>query len=245
MDSFITKNIILFLILFFLFNYLKELNENFKNNNLFKKYNNFLIKYLHKDPNIVLIKKFLTEEECNYIIKIGKPYIKRSEVCGSNGSLPNKNRTSMTAHIGKKFITKTKKDKVLMNVLKKASQFSKKPVKNIEHIQLVKYVKGQFFKPHYDYLDRNISYYKDNIEKNGQRQFTFFVYLTDIPNNVGGTTYFPKLKKHFRCNKGDSLFWSNMVNGKDDDRLLHGGTELLKGEKYGLNIWVREKEYLY
>ena len=30
--------------------------------------------------------------------------------------------------------------------------------------------------------------------KNGQRKYTFFVYLTDVPKNAGGTTYFPRLK---------------------------------------------------
>ena len=43
--------------------------------------------------------------------------------------------------------------------------------------------------------------YRENVERNGQRKYTFFVYLTDVPKNVGGTTYFPKLKKHFTKTK--------------------------------------------
>jgi prolyl 4-hydroxylase len=255
---FILKIVIIILIICLVFFFIKKNKEFFKNsinknsinknsinkNSIQKTEDNKKIKLLYKNPDILLIKKFLTDEECDYIIKLGNPHIKKSEVCGSYGSMPNKNRTSMTAHIGKKYITKNKKDNVLLGVLKKTSLFSKKPIKNIEHIQLVRYEKGQFFKPHYDYLDRKIPFYKENIERNGQREFTFFVYLTDVPEGIGGTTYFPKLNKHFKCNKGDSLFWSNMKDGKDDPRVLHGGTELLKGIKYGLNIWVREKEYL-
>ena len=75
-----------------------------------------------------------------------------------------------------------------------------------------------------------------------------FLFIYQVAEGNGGTTYFPKINKHFKCSKGDALFWSNMKDGinglEDDDRMLHGGTELLKGSKYGLNIWVREKEYL-
>ena len=162
--------IILIIILFFL------IKNKTKNSEFFT--NNSKINYLYKNPDIILIKNFLTEKECNYIIKLGEPHIKRSEVCGNAGSSANKSRTSMTAHIGKKFVTKKHKDAILMNVMNKASKFCKKPFKNIEHIQLVRYFKGQFFKPHYDYLDRNIPYYNKNIKRNGQRQFTFFVYLS-------------------------------------------------------------------
>ena len=228
--------IIIIIILFLVFLLFKN-REYFLNKNL-------ETDLLFKNPDIKLIKNFLSIDECDYIIKLGDPYIKRSEVCGKSGSTPNKNRTSMTSHIGKKFVTDKKKDKVLWNVMLRASEYCKKPVENIEHIQLVKYTKGQFFKPHYDYLDRNIPHYKDNIDKNGQREFTFFVYLTNVPKNVGGTTYFPRINKHFMCKKGDSLFWSNMKDGKEDTLVLHGGTELLEGIKYGLNIWVREKEYI-
>ena len=203
----------------------------------------FQTKILHRNPDIILIENFLTEEECDYIIKLGEPHIKKSEVCGKNGSRPDKSRTSMTAHIGKKFLRGDNPDKVLLNVLDKASEYGGLPAKNIEPIQLVRYEPGQYFKPHYDYLDKNLPIYKNNIEKNGQRQLTFFVYLTDVDKDAGGKTYFPKLNKHFTANKGGAIFWSNMIDGKEDPRTLHSGTELKKGVKYGLNIWVRNKEY--
>jgi prolyl 4-hydroxylase len=224
----------------------KSLKENFINHlnpiSVLKQNTKEII--LHKNPDIILIKNFLSNEECDHIIKIGDPHVKKSEVCGYGGSRPDKNRTSMTAHIGKKFITKDKKDPILVNVLKKASNYGKLPEENIEPIQLVRYTPGQYFKPHYDYLDRKITMYKENIAKNGQRELTFFVYLNDVPDELGGKTAFPKLNKEFKGSKGDAVFWRNMVNGEDDKRMLHSGTELKKGIKYGLNIWVREKKYI-
>ena len=219
-----------------------ETFSSLNNNQLYR--NNYKIEILNNDPEIILIKNFLTHEECNHIINIGNPHIKKSEVCGKSGSRHDKNRTSMTAHIGKKFLSKDKKDKVLLNVLKKAELYGGLPNENIEPIQLVRYTPGQYFKPHFDFLDRRIDMYKENIEKNGQREQTFFVYLNDVPDNCGGYTHFPKLHKNFKGNKGDAIFWKNVVNGEEDRRTLHSGTELLKGIKYGLNIWVREKKYI-
>jgi prolyl 4-hydroxylase len=255
--------IIIFLIVIFLIirylnisEYGKNLelfNNNNNNNNLVEtslqfsridNKDNFNLKKLYDEPQIILIDNFLTPEECDYIIKIGEPHVKESEVCGRNGSRPDKSRTSWTAHIGKKFINNDKKDPILMNVLEKSARFSKKEVKNIEPIQLVRYTPGQFFKSHYDYLDTRLPVYKKNVEKNGQREITLFVYLNDVPDGVGGQTQFTKLNKVFKAKKGQAIFWHNVKDGKVDTDTLHSGTELTKGIKYGLNIWIRDKEYL-
>ncbi len=215
-----------------------------KNTELFTNNQKISFQVLHNKPRILLLKNFLSHEECDHIIKIGNPHIKKSEVCGKNGSRPDKSRTSMTAHIGKKFLGGPNPDKVLINVLQKSEDYCGLSKKNIEPIQLVRYEPGQYFKPHYDYLDSKNDLYKKNIEKNGQRKYTFFVYLTDVPDGIGGETYFPKIEKYFKGSKGDAIFWDNILpNGEEDKMTLHSGTELLKGKKYGLNIWVRNKEY--
>ena len=204
----------------------------------------FKLTKLHDDPQIILIDNFLTNEECEHIINIGDPLVKQSEVCGRNGSKLDKSRTSWTAHIGKKFINKDNKDPILMKVLEKSAKFGKREVKNIEPIQLVRYKPGQYFKSHYDYLDTRLPVYKKNVEKNGQREITLFVYLNDVPDGVGGQTQFTKLNKVFKAKKGQAIFWHNVKDGKVDTDTLHSGTELTKGIKYGLNIWIRDKEYL-
>ena len=240
--------ILVCIILFLILKYIKFEKEFFTNdiadvslsiNNI----DNFGIKKLNKEPEILLIDNFLTKEECDHIIKVGNPLVRKSEVCGRNGSRPDKSRTSWTAHIGKQLITKNKKDKVLMNIYEKAAKFCNRSSKNIEPIQLVRYTPGQFFKSHYDYLDTRNSIYKRNVEKNGQREVTFFVYLNDVPDGVGGETHFKKINKTFKGKKGQAIFWYNSKNGKVDPLTLHSGTEIKKGTKYGLNIWVRDKEY--
>ena len=222
----------------------KNSNIESFNNKEIKNRNDFEVEKLHSKPDIFLIKNFLTEEECDHIIKIGDPYIKPSEVCGQGGSKTHKSRTSMTAHIGKHFLRGNNKDKVLLRVLEKSSIYGGLPTENIEPIQLVRYQPGQYFNKHYDFLDRNNPLYRKNIEKNGQRQQTFFVYLNDVPDKLGGKTHFPRIGKTFQAKKGQAIFWNNMIDGRDDKDTLHSGTELKEGIKYGLNIWVREKKYI-
>ena len=158
----------------------------------------FDAKILNKEPNILLLDNFLTDEECDYIIKLGDPHIKKSEVCARGGSRPDKSRTSMTAHIGKKFITDTYKDPVLLKLYERANNYVNRDVKNIEPIQLVRYHPGQYFKSHYDYLDTKVPMYQKNVLKNGQREYTFFVYLNNIPR-CRGETKFTKIDKTFRA----------------------------------------------
>ena len=131
-----------------------------------------------------------------------------------------------------------------MKILEKSAKFGKREVKNIEPIQLVRYKPGQYFKSHYDYLDTRLPMYQRNVDKNGQRELTFFVYLNDVPESAGGSTQFTKLNKVFKAKKGQAIFWHNVKNGKVDTNTLHSGTELKEGTKYGLNIWIRDKEYI-
>merc|ERR1711935_1014679 len=145
--------IVIFLIILFLI--LRFLNikvkENYYTNSLSNlKINNndgFKLEILHKNPNIILIKDFLSFDECDHIIKVGDPLVKQSEVCGKMGS---------------------RQDKILLNIYKKSARFCNKNVKNIEPVQLVRYKPGQYFKSHYDYLDTRLPLYKNNVEKNGQ-----------------------------------------------------------------------------
>lgn len=249
--------ILIFVIIIFLIIRYNGINTYGKNTELFQsslvessmhfdRINNedsFKLTKLYDDPQIILIDNFLTNEECEHIVNIGDPLVRQSEVCGRNGSRPDKSRTSWTAHIGKKFINKDSKDPILMKVLEKSAKFAEREVKNIEPIQLVRYKPGQYFKSHYDYLDTKMPMYQENVKRNGQRESTFFVYLNDVPDGVGGETQFTKLKKVFKAKKGQAIFWHNVKDGKVDPQTLHSGTELKEGTKYGLNIWVRDKEY--
>jgi len=68
-----------------------------------------------------------------------------------------------------------------------------------------------------------------------------FVYLSDCQG--GGCTYFPKIDFRSRPSKGCAMLWYNMdQQGKLDELTLHAGEPVTAGEKWGMNIWLREHE---
>ena len=234
--------LVLLIIIVSIIIYLKNRNTESFPVNKFNNANNLEIITENKDPEILLIKNFLTHEECDHLITHGEPLLKASTVCSEDGDKVDESRTSWTASIGKELMTENSKDSILQKIYERAAKFCMRPVENIEPIQMVRYKSGQFYNPHYDYLDTSIDIYKKQVKINGQREITFFIYLNDVPDGVGGETYFPKLDKKIKGKKGDAVFWYNIKqNGDLDYQTLHGGNPITKGTKYGLNIWVRTK----
>ncbi|KAG7029070.1 Prolyl 4-hydroxylase 1 [Cucurbita argyrosperma subsp. argyrosperma] len=97
---------------------------------------------------------------------------------------------------------------------------------------------------------------KFNLKRGGQRIATMLMYLTD--NVEGGETYFPKAGSGMcSCGgktvpglsvkpvKGDAvLFWSMGLDGQSDPNSIHGGCEVLGGEKWSATKWMRQKSTL-
>ena len=81
---------------------------------------------------------------------------------------------------------------------------------------------------------------------------TIFCYLNDLPDdNAGGETTFPHIGQEggvkVRPKAGRAVIFSNvkLSMGGDylvpDERTVHEGLPVLKGIKYGLNIWICEE----
>lgn len=115
-----------------------------------------------------------------------------------------------------------------------------------EALSLTHYSEGQEFKIHPDYfvhIEGNLDYTK-NIEercsKGGNRIQTVIIYLNDV--DAGGETFFPWIDRAVRPKLGTVC----QFNYDYDDPLLnikthHCGLSVLKGEKWIITIWAREK----
>jgi hypothetical protein len=58
----------------------------------------------------------------------------------------------------------------------------------------------------------------------------------------GGATGFPKLRAKFEPVAGNAVLWYNIDrHGQLDERTLHAGEPVVAGEKWGMNIWLRER----
>ncbi|KAL0456249.1 UNVERIFIED_CONTAM: Prolyl 4-hydroxylase 1 [Sesamum latifolium] len=137
---------------------------------------------------------------------------------------------------------------VIQAIERRISIYTHVPVENGEFLQVIRYKKHQYYKPHYDYFEDPI-----NLMHWGQRIATMLMYLSD--NVEGGETHFPEVGSGecscggkvvkglcVRPVKGDALlFWNTGLDGEVDPSSLHGGCEVLAGEKWSATKWMRQK----
>jgi prolyl 4-hydroxylase len=81
------------------------------------------------------------------------------------------------------------------------------------------------------------------LQQKGQRLATFITYLSEVEE--GGETIFPKIDLKVKPHKGDGLLFYNLhSDGTVDELALHGGLPVIKGEKWIVTKWIREKKWV-
>ncbi len=175
------------------------------------------------------INNFLSSEECDHLVELSKDKFAPSKVINHDHDDVGHDRTSKSYYIPKS------NDDIIKGIENRVSKMTGQPVSHIEGLQVVRYFPGDYFKAHYDWFHPP---YRQKIKN--QRLYTFFVYLNDVED--GGETEFPNLQQKFKPKKGHALFWQNCTSIDDCFNLsLHQGSELRKGMKLGLNIWINFK----
>lgn len=94
---------------------------------------------------------------------------------------------------------------------------------------------GDIVSYHYD------SYPEDSrsLDPWGQRNITGLVYLND--NFDGGLTYFPKINKYIKPEKGKMVLFTSVHEDLTlDKESIHCATAVSNGNKSILNVWFRE-----
>ncbi|KAJ0092117.1 hypothetical protein Patl1_26233 [Pistacia atlantica] len=149
-------------------------------------------------PRIILLHNFLSTEECDYLRAIARPRLHTSTVVDAKTGKGIKSnvRTSSGMFLSpeeKKYpmiqVCSCLNPEAVKNLKKQAiekriSVFSQVPIENGELIQVLRYEKDQYYKPHHDYFADTY-----NLKRGGQRIATMLMYLSD--NVEGGETYFP------------------------------------------------------
>ena len=172
------------------------------------------------------IRQFLSEDECQYLIRLAEGHFTRSATIGPNGKEDtiDDHRTSSSYFL-------PDSDPVVQRIRQRAARILKVRYRQLEGLQVVKYEPGQYFNEHHDWFTPD---YVDTI--GDQREYTIFAYL----NTADGQTEFPHLEKSFSPRRGDALKWKNCDSlNKCNDLSLHRGAPPQTGLKYGLNIWSR------
>ncbi len=108
---------------------------------------------------------------------------------------------------------------------------------------MLHYAEGEEITEHFDFVDPQLPGYAQEIAERGQREVTFLVYLND--DYEGGETAFPRLGLSHKGQRGEGLFFVNaLTDGSADVRTLHAGRTPLRGEKWIVSQFVRNRPLL-
>jgi len=177
-----------------------------------------LLRPVYHEPRIV--RNFISPDTCEYIVDAARKRLSPSTVSRDKVVNPTV-RQSETAWL-------SASDPVIKDVMERCTSHTDRPLRNCEQLQVLRYQPGGFYKPHQDCFEKD-----DN-----PRLYTCIIALTD--EYEGGETEFPNLKKTYKLNKGDMLFFNTLNDwGRITPKALHGGRPVASGEKWICNLWIR------
>jgi prolyl 4-hydroxylase len=186
-----------------------------------------------KAPRIIVFGGLLSEDECDDLVQLALPRMERSQtvVNATGDSEVNEARTSRGMFFGRG------ENELCKRLEARFGRLLGWPVDNGEGLQILHYMPGAEYKPHYDYFDPAHSGTPKILKRGGQRVGTLITYL-NTPTKGGGTT-FPDVGVEVAPIKGNAVFFS-YDRAHPSTKTLHGGAPVVEGEKWVATKWVRE-----
>lgn len=196
---------------------------------------------LNDCPPIIYVHGLLNSDECAHLINLGRPKLEPSTTVIANTEAVRDGRSSKSAFVSTS--GQMPSDPVMASLVSRCSELTGYPASHFEGLKVVNYQKGQAYYGHVDFFGiENPAF----LQECGDRMMTFFVYLnTTASVSDGGTTSFPKLGMKVVPRAGDAVFWMNMdYGGTYFHETIHSGDPVLgDSEKWGVNVWIRQKAY--
>jgi len=187
----------------------------------------FTSEHISNSPDAILFPSLFSDAECDFLIEVAHPLLQPSTVVDPvTGKLTaNPVRTSDAAAFS--LAAESPAIHALCVRLAKASGTN---VRQGEPLQVLRYLPGQEYRPHFDALG----------QAENQRILTFLVYLND--GYDGGGTRFMKSALTVNGRRGDALLFRNADDsGRPDPNSQHAGEPLKAGEKFIASRWIRQR----
>ncbi|MFK7966150.1 MAG: prolyl hydroxylase family protein [Burkholderiaceae bacterium] len=196
------------------------------------------IGFVMTDPNVALLEGLLSPSDCEELIEQSRGKLKRSEVVNrkTGGFEVDAVRTSEGTHFERG------ETETIRRIEQRIAEVTGVPVENGEPLQILHYEIGGEYLAHHDYFEPNDPGSAVHLATGGQRIATIVIYLNTVP--AGGETGFPNLDLSVRARAGNAVYfeYSNSDN-ELDERCLHAGVPVEKGEKWIATKWLRQSAY--
>ncbi len=187
-------------------------------------------------PRIALFDNVLSDAECDALIAASRGRLQRSKVVANRatGEFVDDTRTSYGAHFDKG------ENALVKTLQRRIAELVRWPVSHAEPLQILNYGLGGEYLPHFDFFEPQEPGQPSPLQTGGQRIATVVMYLNDV--GAGGGTIFPHLNLETRPHKGGAIYFSyQQPDGSVDPMTLHGGSPVVRGEKWIATQWFREK----
>ncbi|CAJ0774078.1 hypothetical protein LMG7141_00063 [Ralstonia condita] len=189
-------------------------------------------------PRIVLFQHFLSDEECDQLIALGRNRLKRSPVVNPDTG----EEKLISARTSQGGMFQVGEHPLIARIEARIAQAVGVPVEHGEGFQVLNYQPGGEYQPHFDFFNPGRSGEARQLEVGGQRVATLVIYLNSVP--AGGATGFPKLGLEVAPVKGNAVFFVyKRPDGTLDEATLHAGLPVERGEKWIATKWLRERPY--
>uniref|UniRef100_A0A6C0LXX5 Fe2OG dioxygenase domain-containing protein n=1 Tax=viral metagenome TaxID=1070528 RepID=A0A6C0LXX5_9ZZZZ len=197
-------------------------------------------KYPSEKLQLYELDNFMNELECNKMLEIINSLNLRPSTITyiDNKPIDNNFRTSSTCDLGN--IKSSEYTQFIKDLEYRMGKILGINPNYSEGIQVQKYTAGQQFKHHHDWFGKDEQGYENIVKNQGNRSWTFMVYLNTTPK--GGETEIVSIGKKFKPIRGKALIWNNLnKDGSGNFDTLHAGVPIIEGEKYIITKWFREK----
>ncbi|MEZ5653488.1 MAG: 2OG-Fe(II) oxygenase [Burkholderiaceae bacterium] len=195
--------------------------------------------FVMADPNVALLENLLSADECDELIERSKGKLKRSEVVNraTGGFEVNSVRTSEGTYFARG------ETETIRRIEERIAALCGLPVEHGEPLQILHYGVGGEYLAHHDYFEPSDPGSAVHTRAGGQRIGTLVIYLNTVEE--GGETGFPKMNLHVRARRGAAAYFEYMnQDGHLDERCLHAGVPVRRGEKWIATKWLRQSPYV-
>ena len=190
------------------------------------------------EPRVFVLRGLLSAEECAHLMLTAKPYLQPSKVFQKSSE---ERRVVPQRRSGSVSLVDPLRDVVIWNIEQRLAGHALLPVSHGEPLTILRYAVGDEYRPHFDFFDPGAATTQEILRRNGQRQATLMVYLSEVAE--GGATEFPDAGIKIDPEAGMGLlFFNTKPDGSPDPLTLHAGLPVGRGEKWVATRWIRDRE---
>jgi prolyl 4-hydroxylase len=191
------------------------------------------------EPRIAVLANVLRAAECEELIERARPRLETSTIVDpvTGKDVVADHRTS------RGMFFRLEEDAFIARLDQRISELMNLPLENGEGLQVLHYAEGARNDPHYDFLQPSSAANRASIARSGQRVSTLIAYLNDVES--GGETVFPAIGWAVAPHRGCAVYFEYCNSlGQVDTATVHAGGTVLRGEKWVVTKWMRQRRFV-